>query len=168
MRKIEQGLERLVFWSRWIQIPMYLGLIVAAVIYAYKFLVELVHLVTSANTLTEELVMLSVLTLVDIVMVANLVIMVVIGGYSIFVSKMDLDSHEDKPDWLDHIDAGVLKVKLAGSLASVSGIHLLKSFINASQQDTKTLAFQIAIHVVFLFSTLLLAYTEKVLWSSRH
>ena len=107
--------------------------------------------------------MLGVLTLVDITMVANLLIMVIIGGYSTFVSKMNIGSHEDRPDWLEKIDAGTLKVKLAGSLVGVSGIHLLQTFINIENQNLEQVKWQVIIHVVFLLSSVLLAYTETLL-----
>jgi uncharacterized protein (TIGR00645 family) len=107
--------------------------------------------------------MLGVLTLVDITMVANLLIMVIIGGYSTFVSKMNIETHEDRPDWLKKVDAGTLKVKLAGSLVGVSGIHLLQSFINIQNKNIEHVKWQIVIHVVFLLSSVILAYTEKIL-----
>lgn len=167
MRKLERIFEGVIFSSRWIQAPIYGGLIVGAALYAYKFLVELIHLCATVGTITEEVLMLGILTLVDISMVSNLLIMVVIGGYATFVSRMHLDEHEDRPDWLEKIDAGTLKVKLAGALVGISGIHLLKSFINIGNKDAQQVKWQIIIHVVFLFSTLMLALTEKVLHSSH-
>ncbi len=162
-KKIETAFERVIFASRWVQAPLYGGLIVGALLYTYKFLVELIHLCATVNTITEEVLMLGVLTLVDITMVSNLLIMVIIGGYATFVSRIHLEAHEDRPDWLEKIDAGTLKVKLAGSLVGVSGIHLLKSFINIENKSFEQVKWQIVIHVVFLFSTLMLAYTERVL-----
>ncbi len=162
-KTIESIFETIIFSSRWLQAPLYAGLIVGGVLYAYKFLVELVHLVTHINEITEAALMLGVLTLVDITMVANLLIMVIIGGYSTFVSKLDIESHEDRPDWLKKVDAGTLKVKLAGSLVGVSGIHLLQTFINIENQDMVHVKWQVIIHVVFLASSIMLAYTEKIL-----
>jgi uncharacterized protein (TIGR00645 family) len=162
-QKLESIFESIIFSSRWVQLPLYLGLIVGAVLYAYKFLLELVHLVMEVQGLTEEVLMIGVLTLVDITMVANLLIMTVIGGYATFVSKLNVDDHHDKPEWLDHIDAGTLKVKLAGALVGVSGIHLLKTFINIEHHDWQHVTMQIAIHLVFLISTLMLAITENQL-----
>ncbi len=155
--------EKIIFASRWVQAPLYGGLIVGAALYSYKFLVELIHLCATVQSITEEVLMLGVLTLVDITMVSNLLIMVIIGGYATFVSRIHLDAHEDRPDWLQKIDAGTLKVKLAGSLVGVSGIHLLKSFINIENKSIDQVKWQIIIHVVFLFSTLMLAFTERVL-----
>lgn len=164
---IENFFERIIFASRWIQAPIYGGLIVGALLYTYKFLVELIHLCATVNSITEEVLMLGILTLVDITMVLNLLIMVIIGGYATFVSRIHLDRHEDRPDWLEKINAGTLKVKLAGALVGISGIHLLKSFIDISKKDPDQVKWQVIIHVVFLFSTLALAYTEKVLHSTE-
>lgn len=160
---VERGLETLIFWSRWFQAPMYLGLVLGALIYAYKFLVELVHLCRHVNTLTEEAVMLGVLTLVDITMVANLITMVVIGGYSSFVSRLDVEDHEDRPDWLETVDAGSLKIKLVASLIGISAIHLLKSFINLDEKPVEQVKWQVIIHTTFLFSAIALAICERIL-----
>lgn len=111
--------------------------------------------------------MLGVLTLVDITMVANLLIMVIIGGYSTFVSRLNIDKHSDKPEWLQKVDAGTLKVKLAGSLVGVSGIHLLQIFINIENKDPEDVKWQVIIHIVFLISSLALAFTEKMLHSKH-
>jgi uncharacterized protein (TIGR00645 family) len=169
--KMEMAFESVIFASRWMQAPLYLGLIVAGVIYAWKFLEHLLHMATDLSTLTETQVMLGVLTLVDITMVANLLTMVIIGGYATFVSKLDLKGHPDRPDWLEHIDAGTMKVKLAGSLVGVSGIHLLQTFINMPAQaaagNTDGVKWQVIIHVVFLLSSIMLAYTEKILHSNK-
>jgi len=162
-KNIESFIEGLIFSSRWFQAPLYLGLIVAGILYTYKFLVELIHLASNVNSISEELLMLGVLTLVDITMVANLLIMVIIGGYATFVSRIELQNHQDKPDWLDKIDAGALKVKLATALVGISGIHLLKSFINIKEKPSEQIQWQVIIHVVFLISSIMLAYTEKLM-----
>ena len=163
MKPVEHTIEKIIFASRWIQAPLYVGLIVGGILYAYKFMKEVIHLCTDINGITESDLMLGILTLVDITMVANLLIMVIIGGYSTFVSKMNIESHEDRPDWLEKIDAGTLKVKLAGSLVGVSGIHLLQTFINIKNHNPEHVKWQVAIHVVFLLSSVLLAYTETLL-----
>jgi uncharacterized protein (TIGR00645 family) len=165
--RTESLLEKIIFASRWVQAPLYAGLILGGVLYAYKFLIELIHLITSINELTESALMLGVLTLVDITMVANLLIMVIIGGYSTFVSKIDIETHEDRPEWLKKVDAGTLKVKLAGSLVGVSGIHLLQVFINIESRNLEYVKWQVIIHVVFLLSSIMLAYSEKLL-HQRH
>ena len=163
MKLLETALEKIIFWSRWLQAPLYAGLIVGGVLYAYKFVKELVHMCMTINEITESALMLGILTLVDITMVANLLIMVIIGGYSTFVSKMDIESHEDRPEWLKKVDAGTLKVKLAGSLVGVSGIHLLQTFINIENKNMEHVQWQVIIHVVFLISSVMLAYSEKIL-----
>ena len=167
MKKLENIFEVLIFSSRWIQAPIYGGLIIGALLYTYKFLMELIHLCLTVNSITEEVLMLGILTLVDITMVLNLLIMVIIGGYATFVSRIHLEKHEDRPDWLEKINAGTLKVKLAGALVGISGIHLLKSFVDINKKDAAQVQMQIIIHVVFLLSTLALAYTEKLLHESE-
>ena len=161
--KAETIFEKVIFASRWLQAPLYTGLIVGGILYAYKFIIELVHLCQTINEITEAALMLGVLTLVDITMVANLLIMVIIGGYSTFVSRIDIEKHVDKPEWLQKVDAGTLKVKLAGSLVGVSGIHLLQTFINIRNHQSEHVMWQVIIHVVFLFSSVMLAYSEKIL-----
>jgi uncharacterized protein (TIGR00645 family) len=161
--KVESAIEKVIFFSRWFQAPLYLGLIVGGLLYTYKFMVELIHLCSSINEISETVLMLGVLTLVDITMVANLLVMVIVGGYSTFVSQINLEGHADKPEWLDKVDAGTLKVKLAVSLVGVSGIHLLKSFIDISVIKSEHVMWQVIIHVVFLLSSIALAYTEKIL-----
>lgn len=163
LNKTESFFEKIIFASRWIQAPLYIGLIIGGILYAYKFIIELIHLCTTINELTETALMLGILTLVDITMVANLLIMVIIGGYSTFVSRLDIDKHEDKPEWLQKINAGTLKVKLAGSLIGVSGIHLLITFINIKSYESEQVMWQVIIHLVFLLSSVLLAWSEKIL-----
>jgi uncharacterized protein (TIGR00645 family) len=163
LKKFEHILETIIFWSRWIQAPLYAGLIIGGILYAYKFTKELYHMVVDINSISESELMLGILTLVDITMVANLLIMVIIGGYSTFVSKMNIETHEDRPDWLKKVDAGTLKVKLAGSLVGVSGIHLLQTFINIENKDMEHVKWQVLIHLVFLASSIMLAYSEKIL-----
>lgn len=158
-----QRMEALIFFSRWLQAPLYLGLILAQGVYVYKFMVELVHLVSDAAHLTEVQVMLIVLGLIDVVMIANLLVMVIIGGYETFVSRLELEEHPDKPEWLSHINAGVLKIKLATALISISAIHLLKTFIDARDIEDRVILWQVAIHITFVLSALLMAYTDKVM-----
>ena len=159
-------LESFIFASRWIQAPLYLGLIVAQVVYCWLFMVELGHLVAGAfgpHQMSETDVMLIVLGLIDVVMIANLLIMVIVGGYETFVSRLDLEDHPDQPEWLSHVNAGVLKIKLSTAIIGISSIHLLKSFINAGNLSEHTLLWQVAIHVVFLFSALAMALVDKTM-----
>jgi uncharacterized protein (TIGR00645 family) len=165
-KRIEAGIEWSIFASRWLLAPLYLGLIVGQVCFSYTFFHELWHLATHLRMLEEREVVTMLLGLVDMIMVANLVIMVLIGGYATFVSKLDLDHEKDRPEWLDHIDPGTLKTKLAGALVSISGIHLLQSFNSLSKADHVVdhaqLGWQVGIHVAFIMTTLLLAWSDLV------
>lgn len=160
--------EKLIFASRWLQAPMYVGLIIAQLFYSYKFCVEMMHFIMHIGMLSETEVILVILGLVDAVMVANLLIMVIIGGYETFVSRLEIDEHPDKPDWLSHIDAGVLKIKLAASLITISSVHLLKTFINSENVELKTIIAQVVIHTIFLISLLMLAMTERIMKSIKN
>ena len=155
-------LANFIFMSRWLQAPLYMGLIVAQGVYVYRFMVELFHLVASAHTIQETEIMLIVLGLIDVVMIANLLVMVIVGGYETFVSRLDLEGHRDQPEWLSHVNAGVLKVKLATAIIGISSIHLLKTFINAPSLDDKTLLWQTVIHLAFVLSAIAIAFTERL------
>ena len=180
-------LPRLLFMSRWLQLPLYLGLIVAQAVYVYYFMVELTHLVQAAmgsqtalelilknatpvgametiKAPPETLVMLVVLGLIDVVMISNLLIMVIVGGYETFVSRMQLEGHPDQPEWLSHVNASVLKVKLATAIIGISSIHLLKTFINARAYDEKTLIAQTGIHLAFLVSAMAIAMCDRLMY----
>ena len=166
LNRFESFFEGFIFWSRWVQAPLYTGLIVASFLYLYKFFQELLYMMEYISIWDETEVMVKVLGLVDISMVMNLVIMVTIGGYSIFTSRIDVDMHEDKPLWLEGLDAGQLKIKLATSLASISGVYLLKTFMNYRNEVQRTsnegVIIEIVIHTVFIISALLLSQTEKI------
>jgi len=151
-----------IFISRWLQAPLYLGLILAQGVYVVLFWKELIHLISDFGHLNEEKIMLIVLGLVDVVMIANLLIMVIIGGYETFVSRIRMDGHPDKPEWLSHVNPNVLKVKLAMSIIGISSIHLLKSFINAHNLTTDTLMWQTIIHMAFIASAIGLAVIDKM------
>ncbi|WP_233863657.1 TIGR00645 family protein [Paraburkholderia adhaesiva] len=155
-------LPRVIFMSRWLQVPLYLGLIVAQAVYCVLFLKEVWHLVSHSTTLDETSIMLAVLGLIDVVMISNLLIMVIVGGYETFVSRMGLEGHPDEPEWLDHVNAGVLKVKLAMALISISSIHLLKTFINPDAVSTHTVMWQVIIHGAFLVSALIMAWIDRL------
>jgi uncharacterized protein (TIGR00645 family) len=159
-------MELLIFGSRWLQAPLYLGLIVAQGVYVYQFMVELAHLVTKIGSLSETDIMLMVLGLIDVVMIANLLIMVIVGGYETFVSRLNLEDHPDQPEWLSHVNAGVLKVKLAVALIGISSIDLLRTFINAGQLEDRLILWRVAIHLTFLVSAIALAFTEKLMIDS--
>ncbi len=178
-------LPGLIFASRWLQLPLYLGLIAAQAVYVVHFLVELWHLIEAAfgsqtalqaliasigykqtvaiTSLNETVIMLVVLALIDVVMISNLLIMVIVGGYETFVSRMGLQGHPDQPEWLSHVNASVLKVKLATAIIGISSIHLLKTFINADNYSDRVLIAQTVIHVTFLLSAIAIAYTDKIM-----
>jgi uncharacterized protein (TIGR00645 family) len=182
-------MARLIFASRWLQLPLYIGLIAAQCVYVFHFWVELVHLLEAVfgsqealqalttsigyksdsvpTKLTEAIIMLVILGLIDVVMISNLLIMVIVGGYETFVSRMYLERHPDQPEWLSHVNASVLKVKLAMAIIGISSIHLLKTFINAANYDEKVLLWQAIIHIAFLFSAMAIAYTDKLLNQTR-
>jgi uncharacterized protein (TIGR00645 family) len=155
----------LIFAARWLQLPLYLGLIVAMGVYVWQFWKEMVHLlqIVAERDIDETQIMLGVLGLVDVVLVANLLVMVIIGGYETFVSRLYLEKHPDQPEWLSHVNASVLKVKLATAIIGISSIHLLRTFINASQLEEKTMKWQVIIHVTFLLSAIAIAATDRVL-----
>ena len=159
-------LPTLIFASRWLQLPLYLGLIVAQGVYVFLFGKELWHLIHEAPSLGEQQIMLIVLGLIDVVMISNLLIMVIVGGYETFVSRLHLEGHRDQPEWLSHVNASVLKVKLAMSIIGISSIHLLKTFINADNYTDRVLIAQTAIHIAFLLSAMAIAYTDKLMSSA--
>ena len=156
-----------IFLSRWLQAPLYVGLIVAQGIYVYHFMVELKHLVLGVQNMGATDIMLLVLGLIDVVMIANLLIMVIVGGYETFVSRLNLDDHPDEPEWLSHVNAGILKVKLAMALIGISSIHLLKTFINAEHLNQDTIKWQVVIHLTFVVSALVMAYTDRIAMTQR-
>ncbi len=160
-------MTNILFGSRWLQLPLYLGLIVAQAVYVFFFGVELVHLVSTANSIKEADIMLIVLGLIDVVMISNLLIMVIVGGYETFVSRLNLEGHPDEPDWLSHVNANLLKVKLATAIIGISSIHLLKTFINAENLSDKVLIWQTVIHMTFVFSAVAIAYIDKLMSHSQ-
>jgi len=183
-------LPRLIFASRWLQLPLYLGLILAQCVYVFHFWVELKDLIGAVmgnaaslqhildavtvpgairpTRLNETTIMLVVLGLIDVVMISNLLIMVIIGGYETFVSRLGLDLHPDQPEWLSHVNASVLKTKLAMAIIGISSIHLLKTFINANAYTMEVIISQTVIHTVFLFSALAIAYTDRIMIGTQN
>jgi uncharacterized protein (TIGR00645 family) len=181
-------LPNLIFASRWLQLPLYLGLIIAQAVYVWLFWQELYYLLLAAMgsdealqhvldavtvegvkrpaNLNETVIMLVVLGLIDVVMISNLLIMVIVGGYETFVSRLGLEGHPDQPEWLSHVNASVLKVKLATAIIGISSIHLLKTFINAAAYDVKTITAQVGIHITFLLSAIAIAAADRVMPSA--
>ena len=181
------GIGYLIFFSRWLQAPLYVGLIIAQVIYVVVFMVELYHLgetvIEDPLHIEEAAIMLGVLGLIDVVMIANLLIMVIIGGYETFVSKINIDGHPDQPEWLSHVNANVLKVKLAMAIIGISSIHLLKTFIEVGDigaKDAKSdsvtgedyteagVFWQVVIHMVFIVSAVALAAIDRMSLGTKH
>ena len=179
-------LPTLIFASRWLQLPLYLGLIVAQAVYVWQFGVELVHLVSevflhggeaeqaadaaAGLPSAEVAIMLIVLGLIDVVMISNLLMMVIVGGYETFVSRLRLEGHPDQPEWLSHVNASMLKVKLAMAIIGISSIHLLKTFIEVgdlgapgSKFTEAGVMWQTIIHCVFILSAIGIAYTDRLM-----
>ena len=162
-------LAALIFGSRWLQVPLYLGLIIAQCVYVVLFLKELWHLMSHATTFSEQQIMLLVLALIDVVMISNLLVMVIVGGYETFVSRLRLEGHPDQPEWLDHVNASVLKIKLAMAIIGISSIHLLKTFIEAgtlglegSRYTQAGVMWQTIIHITFILSAVRIAYVDRL------
>jgi uncharacterized protein (TIGR00645 family) len=162
-------LPMLIFGSRWLQLPLYVGLIVAQIVYVVLFLKELWHLSLHALEFTEQQIMLLVLGLIDVVMISNLLVMVIVGGYETFVSRLNLEGHPDEPEWLSHVNASVLKIKLAMAIIGISSIHLLRTFIEAGNLGTSRTTYtetgvmwQTIIHMLFILSAIGIAYVEKI------
>jgi uncharacterized protein (TIGR00645 family) len=162
-------LSTLIFGSRWLQVPLYLGLIIAQCVYVILFLKELWHLMSHATTFSEQQIMLIVLALIDVVMISNLLVMVIVGGYETFVSRLNLQDHPDQPEWLSHVNASVLKIKLAMAIIGISSIHLLKTFIEAGNLGMTGAKFteagvmwQTIIHVIFILSAMGIAYVDRL------
>ena len=162
-------LPQLIFGSRWLQVPLYLGLIVAQCVYVVLFLKELWHLVLHAATIGEQQIMLIVLGLIDVVMISNLLVMVIVGGYETFVSRLHLKGHPDQPEWLDQVNASVLKIKLALAIIGISSIHLLRTFIEAGNLGTgkstyteAAIMWQTIIHALFILSAIGIAIVDRL------
>jgi uncharacterized protein (TIGR00645 family) len=172
----------MIFWSRWLQAPLYLGLIVAQGIYVYQFFLELAHIFHDTGIGKDTKVMLGVLALIDVVMIANLLIMVIIGGYETFVSRLNLREHPDQPEWLSHVNAATMKIKLSMALIGISSIHLLKTFIEVGEIDALIASkgsqlpfeqvmtmsrhettWQVIIHVTFIISAVAMAFTDRIM-----
>jgi uncharacterized protein (TIGR00645 family) len=162
-------LPMIIFSSRWLQLPLYLGLIVAQCVYILLFVKELWHVSFHALDLTEEQIMMSVLALIDVVMISNLLVMVIVGGYETFVSRLDLQGHPDEPEWLGHVNASVLKIKLAMAIIGISSIALLRTFIEAGNLGSgrggyteQGVMWQVLIHLTFVASAIGIAFVDKI------
>lgn len=192
-RPLLSPLSSLIFATRWLQLPLYLGLIVAQCVYVFLFGKELWHLISHSVSMGEQQIMLIVLGLIDVVMISNLLVMVIVGGYETFVSRLRLEGHPDQPEWLSHVNASVLKVKLAMAIIGISSIHLLKTFIatgalggiplctpeqmsvaaanigvaRCSMLTADGVLWQTIIHCVFILSAIGIAWTDKLMSNSH-
>ena len=160
-------MTQIIFMSRWLQVPLYFGLIVILGAYGYRFLIELFLLMSHIHNFDDTHIMLGVLDLIDVVMIANLLIMVIIGGYETFISPLHLQNHPEQPEWLDEVNAGTMKVKLALALIGISSIHLLRTFIDPSKISTFSVMWQVIIHLTLVLSALSIALTNYLLTKEK-
>lgn len=164
---IEHTLERLIFASRWIMAPFYLGLVVSLAMLLVKFMQELAHVAPAVFTMSESAVILAILTLIDLSLAGNLLLMVIFAGYENFVSKIDTGDHEDRPDWMGKVDFSGLKLKLIASIVAISGIQLLRTFMDIQNTSDRDLQWMLMIHVTFVVSGVLLALMDKLVASAH-
>ncbi|OFX12459.1 MAG: hypothetical protein A2516_07505 [Alphaproteobacteria bacterium RIFOXYD12_FULL_60_8] len=165
---IERALERLIFASRWIMAPFYLGLVLSLLMLMIKFVQELIHVVPGVFEMSETAVILTILSLIDMSLAGNLLLMVIFAGYENFVSKIDTREHEDRPDWMGKVDFSGLKLKLIASIVAISAIQLLRTFMNVEQTSKEDLMWMLIIHMTFVASGVLLALMDKLVESSKH
>lgn len=163
MNTVTRALPGFIFWSRWLQAPLYVGLIAVLAVYVYEFGHGLFELIKSAGAFNSTSIMLQALDLIDVVMIANLLIMVIVGGYETFVSRLRMQEHQDHPEWLDEVNAGTMKIKLALALITISSIHLLRTFIDPSQYTSEDIMWQVVIHITLVLSAVAIAYTDKLM-----
>ncbi len=159
---MERFVERGLFASRWMMAPMYIGLIGALGVLLFSFISELGHLIIHASDLKQSDVILGILALIDLSLAGNLMMIVMFSGYENFVSKLDVKGHEDMPDWLGKVDFSALKLKLVASIVAISGIHLLKVFMDINKYTDREIQWMVVIHIVFVVSGVLLALMDKM------
>jgi uncharacterized protein (TIGR00645 family) len=166
MKRIESLLEKTIFASRWILAPFYLGLSLSLLVLLYEFVHEIIDFIKIVNSTDIAGVLLFILSLVDISLAGNLLIIVIVSGYENFVSKIDVKNHEDKPDWMGHVDFTDLKIKLISSIVAISGIHLLKIFMNLNNYDKDKIIMYVVVHLTFVASGVLLALMDFIMSKS--
>ncbi|MDH4275419.1 MAG: TIGR00645 family protein [Gammaproteobacteria bacterium] len=164
---IENALEHLMFSSRWLLAPFYVGLVFAIVLVLAKFIEEIFHLAPHIIDMSESAVVLGVLTMVDLSLVANLLLIIIFSGYENFVSKINVAEHEDRPEWMGKVDFSGLKIKLIGSIVAISGIELLKAFVNIKDMSEHSLIWMATIHVILVFTGVLFAFMDKIAESNH-
>lgn len=166
LERMEKGLEKSIFNSRWLLAPFFLGLVVSIVLLLIKFIQELIHLAPNILTLSEGEVVIAILTLVDMTLVGSLLLMIVFSGYEIFVSKIDVSDHKDKPDWMGKVGFTGLKLKVIGAIVAISAIELLKTFVEIpdtpSEGDIEVLKWKVIIHMTFVLSGVLFATMDRI------
>lgn len=167
MKRIESTMERALFASRWLMAPFYLGLVGALMILLYAFVLDLIHFASYLPNLAPDKAVLGVLSLIDLSLAGNLLLIVIFSGYENFVSKFDIGNHEDRPEWQGTVDFATLKLKLVASIVAISGIHLLKIFMNLEQVPEATVQWMVIIHLVFVISGVLLALMDRIAVSSK-
>lgn len=164
---IERALERIIFASRWLMAPFYLGLIGALGMLLVKFVEEFFATIPKHGSLSETEVIVAILSLVDMSLAGNLLLMVIFAGYENFVSKIHTDNHEDRPEWMGKVDFSGLKLKLIAAIVAISAIQLLKAFINVKGQTSAELAWMVGIHLTFVVSGVLLALMDRLALEPR-
>ena len=161
LKKIEKRFEKALFASRWLLAPFYFGLMLGVLILLIKFVKSIFGIFLSLGSMSDSDIVISVLTLVDITLLANLLIIIIFSGYESFVSKIELDDHEDRPDWMGKVGFAALKIKLIGSIVAISAIELLVVFVNIEQFTDKQIMWKVIIHVTFVISGVLFAVMDR-------
>ncbi|MFM1891747.1 MAG: hypothetical protein RLZ44_824 [Pseudomonadota bacterium] len=164
---MERLIEKVLFASRWILAPVYLGLSLALVALGIKFFQEVIHVLTHIWTMAEADMVLTILALIDLVLVASLVVMVMFSGYENFVSRIDIEKDSEKLGWLGKLDAGTLKLKVAASIVAISSIHLLRAFMNAQQIENDKLLWYVIIHLTFVVSAVLMGVLDRLSFAAH-
>lgn len=159
--------QSIILASRYLLLPLYLGMAAAMVLFGYKFFQELISLFQKVSAMSESDLVLGVLALIDLMLVANLLIMVIISGYENFVSPISVDSASEKPSWLGTLDMNTIKIKVATSLVGISSIHLLAAFLNIKEKSSEHMFWLVITHLVFVGSALLLAYIDRILYEKH-
>ena len=167
LKNLEHILEKVMFASRWLMAPFYLGLIICLIVLLITFCSELIHFFTGGMTFEETEIILFALTLIDLSFTGNLLLIVIFSGYENFVSKIDIANHEDKPSWMGTVDFSGLKLKLISSIVAISGIHLLKLFFNLNNYTKEQITLFIAVHLTFVFSGVILAYMDYIVEKTK-
>lgn len=170
--KLEIALETTIFKSRWLLAPFYVGLVLSIVLLFIKFAQEFWHIASHVVSMPESDVVIGILALVDLSLVGSLLLMIIFSGYEIFISKINLDSHEDRPEWMGKVNFSGLKLKVIGAIVAISAIDLLKTFMNLptnlTDDQANVIMWKVIIHITFVISGLIFAYMDKVAGDTKH